>query len=141
MRPLMGVRITFRGKPSVFFHFAEVRELGEFSEFGNATTARALDSMAAASNVMDPSQRELVSLSVDGFGSFHLMTADGEQELLGKQSLLRELKAVRRASGDARLEITVEPDVQLQSMVDAIDASTIAGFTTMNVIQSEYEGA
>ena len=87
-----------------------------------------------------PLPEEIVSLSVDRFGGFYLVTPLGEEELLGKQSLVSALKMVAKANVQARLEIAVDPDARLQSMVDAIDAGTIAGFAKLTIRQINGEG-
>lgn len=90
---------------------------------------------------VDQSRIEAVSLNIDSLGGFLLVTPAGQQELLGKQSLVTALKDARSASVDARLEISVDAAARLQALVDGIDAGTIAGFPAISVIQSEHEDA
>ncbi len=60
--------------------------------------------------------------------------------MLGKQSLISGLKrAWRKPMPDSHLEISVDPEARLQSMIDAIDAGTIAGFSQLTVLQTDDE--
>lgn len=94
-------------------------------------------SQQSLSRAAQPPQRETISLSVDRFGGFHLVTNLGEQELLGKQSLISALKQAHRQQVDAQLVVSVDSQARLQWMVDAIDAGTIAEFQPITVQQSD----
>ncbi len=100
---------------------------------------RQMSDLASRQAVVVPPPRDIVSLTVDPQGSFYLASPSGEQELVGKQSLLTALKVVSGLNSNARLEILVDSDARLQAMVDAIDAGTIAGFRTLTVTETHVE--
>ena len=96
---------------------------------------RAIEFPRAAQNIpsrnpqpFDPPQHP-VRVQVDQFGSFFVLTEDSQKELLGKQSLVSELRSVRESfSAETPLRIEVESLAKLRFLVDAIDAAAIAGF-------------
>ncbi len=100
---------------------------------------RQMSDLASRQAVVVPPARDIVSLTVDPQGSFYLASPSGEQQLVGKQSLLTALKVVSGLNSNARLEILVDSDARLQAMVDAIDAGTIAGFRTLTVTETHVE--
>ncbi len=100
---------------------------------------RQMSDLASRQAVVVPPPRDIVSLTVDPQGSFYLASPSGEQQLVGKQSLLTALKVVSGLNSNARLEILVDSDARLQAMVDAIDAGTIAGFRTLTVTETHVE--
>ena len=100
---------------------------------------RQMSDLASRQAVVVPPPRDIVSLTVDPQGSFYLASPSGEQELVGKQSLLTALKVVSGLNPNARLEILVDSDARLQAMVDAMDAGTIAGFRTLTVTETHVE--
>ena len=73
--------------------------------------------------------RDPIRLHVDRHGSFLLMTTDWQKEPVGKQELVSELAAAKLATPmTTDLLIEVESAARLQTLVDAMDAATIAGF-------------
>ena len=77
-----------------------------------------------------------VELEIDEFGGFYVITADFEEEAPGKQNLIRTLKRAVGASQEAmQLKIRVHEMARLQSLVDGMDAGTIAGFAEIEVSQ------
>ena len=79
-----------------------------------------------------------VELEIDEFGGFYVITSDFEEESPGKQNLIRTLKRAVGASQEAmQLKIRVHEMARLQSLVDGMDAGTIAGFAEIQVNQVE----
>ncbi|QDV88420.1 ExbD/TolR family protein [Planctomycetes bacterium TBK1r] len=79
-------------------------------------------------------------LHVDRHGSFLLMATDWQKELVGKQELVSELAAAKRATPmTSDLRIEVESAARLQALVDAMDAATIAGFQQFQLTEIASE--
>ena len=95
---------------------------------------------APSTQVTDEEDDELetVEVEVDEFGGFLVIAQDWERETVGKQGLIRAFKEALSASKDAmRLNVKVHEMAKLHSLVDAMDAGTIAGFAELEVVQVE----
>ena len=94
------------------------------------------DAPSTAAVEEDPEEKDQVELQIDEEGGFLVLSADDEIEPLGKQALVSEL---REARGDAatKLIIKVQEQAKLQSLVDGMDAGTIAGYDELEVTQVE----
>jgi biopolymer transport protein ExbD len=95
---------------------------------------------APSTQVTDEEDDELESIEVevDEFGGFLVIAQDWERETVGKQGLITAFKDALRASKDAmRLNVKVHEMAKLHSLVDAMDAGTIAGFSELEVVQVE----
>jgi biopolymer transport protein ExbD len=93
-----------------------------------------------STSVVEDEQDELdvVELQVDEFGGFLVMSPDWERETPGKQNLITALKeAIAVATAGMKLKIQVHELAKLESLVDAMDAGTIAGFAELEVTQVE----
>lgn len=81
---------------------------------------------------------EMVELQVDEFGYFLVMAPEWERETPGKQNLISALKeAIAGSSDGMRLVVKVHELAKLKSLVDAMDAGTIAGYAQLEVTQVE----
>jgi len=91
-----------------------------------------------SSNPIDDPQEDLdmVEVQVDEFGGFLVMAPDWERETPGKQNLILALKeASAGRNAGMKLTVTVHEQAKLRSLVDAMDAGTIADFTEIEVTQ------
>jgi biopolymer transport protein ExbD len=80
----------------------------------------------------------MVEVQVDEFGSFLVMAPDWERETPGKQNLITALKeAISGNTSGMRLVVKVHEMAKLRSLVDAMDAGTIAGYAELEVTQVE----
>ena len=84
----------------------------------------------------DPEELDQVELQIDERGAFLVLAADWEAETPGKQNLITKLK---EALGDneTKLVIKVQEQAKLQSLVDGMDAGSIAGYSEIIVTQVE----
>jgi biopolymer transport protein ExbD len=81
---------------------------------------------------------DMVEVQVDEFGSFLVMAREWERETPGKQNLITALKEAISGNNDGmRLVVKVHELAKLRSLVDAMDAGTIAGFAELEVTQVE----
>ncbi len=81
---------------------------------------------------------DMVEVQVDEFGSFLVMAPEWERETPGKQNLITALKeAISGNSDGMRLVVKVHEMAKLRSLVDAMDAGTIAGYAELEVTQVE----
>ncbi len=81
-----------------------------------------------------PAEVSELELRVDRSGSFRVLAADWQSETPSKQSLITQLKRWRSGQvGDTSLLVCAEHDAQLQLLVDAMDAGTLAGFQELRV--------
>lgn len=79
---------------------------------------------------------EEVTLRVDEYGSFLLLTPQWDMETPAKQRLVDGLRtALVESSAQTSLQIEVHELARLGSLVDAMDAGTIAGFEDLRVRQ------
>ena len=95
---------------------------------------------APSTQVTDEEDDELetIEVEVDEFGGFLVIAQDWERETVGKQGLIRAFKEALSASKDSmRLNVKVHEMAKLHSLVDAMDAGTIAGFVELEVVQVE----
>ena len=95
---------------------------------------------APSTSVVEEEDDELESIEVevDEFGGFLVIAQDWERETVGKQGLVTAFKDALSASKDGmRLIVKVHEMAKLHSLVDAMDAGTIAGFTELEVTQVE----
>ena len=83
----------------------------------------------------EPEELDQVELQIDEFGGFLVLTPDWEEETPGKQRLISKLKEARGDGGEAKLVIKVHEEARLQSLVDGMDAGTIAGYNELQVTQ------
>ena len=84
----------------------------------------------------DPEELDQVELQIDEFGGFLVLAADWEAETPGKQNLISKLREAKVADA-AKLIIKVHEEAMLQSLVDGMDAGTIAGYAEIQVTQVE----
>ena len=84
----------------------------------------------------DPEELDQVELQIDEMGGFLVLAADWEAETPGKQNLISKLREAKVADA-AKLIIKVHEDAILQSLVDGMDAGTIAGYSEIQVTQVE----
>ncbi len=81
---------------------------------------------------------DMVEVQVDEFGSFLVMAPEWERETPGKQNLITALKEAISGNNDGmRLVVKVHELAKLRSLVDAMDAGTIAGYAELEVTQVE----
>jgi len=81
---------------------------------------------------------DMVELQVDEFGYFLVMAPEWERETPGKQNLISALKEAIAGNTDGmRLVVKVHEMAKLKSLVDAMDAGTIAGYAQLEVMQVE----
>jgi biopolymer transport protein ExbD len=81
---------------------------------------------------------DLVEIQIDEFGSFLVMAPAFERETPGKQNLLTALReAIAGAKDGMKLDIKVHEQAKLRSLVEAMDAGTIAGYSELKVTQVE----
>lgn len=86
----------------------------------------------------DKDELDIVELQVDEYGGFLVMAPEWERETPGKQNLITALKeAIAGAAAGMKLKIQVHELAKLESLVDAMDAGTIAGFAELEVTQVE----
>ncbi|WP_246114746.1 ExbD/TolR family protein [Rubripirellula tenax] len=94
------------------------------------------DAPSPSIDPMTVDQLESVEVQIDDRGNFLLLGPNWERETPSKQSLLGSLSdAMVGASGDMRLIVRVHEDAKLKSLVDCLDAGTIAGYSQMQVSQ------
>ena len=77
----------------------------------------------------------IVEIQVGESGEFIVTTDDWTAETPGKQNLIRRLKDANSTSDETDLVIKIHEQAKLQSLVDAMDAGTIAGFETLRITQ------
>ena len=95
---------------------------------------------APSTSVIEEESEELdmVEVEVDEFGSFLVLAPDWERETPGKQNLITALKeAIAGNTSGMRLVVKVHELAKLRSLVDAMDAGTIAGYAELEVTQVE----
>ena len=76
-----------------------------------------------------------VEIQVGEFGEFVILTDNWTEETPGKQNLIQRLKDANSNHDTADLLVKVHEQAKLQSLVDALDAGTIAGFQQLRVTQ------
>ena len=76
-----------------------------------------------------------VEIQVGEFGEFVILTDNWTEETPGKQNLIRRLKDANSDHDTADLLVKVHEQAKLQSLVDALDAGTIAGFHQLRITQ------
>ncbi|QDT01934.1 biopolymer transport protein ExbD [Rubripirellula lacrimiformis] len=83
-----------------------------------------------------PDQPRAVEVQIDKSGGFLVMAHEWQRETMGKQSLVAALKdSIATESSDDRLLVKVHELARLHALVDALDAGTIAGYTTLEITQ------
>lgn len=81
---------------------------------------------------------DMVEVQVDEFGTFLVLAPEWERETPGKQNLITALKeALFGNPNGMRLVVKVHELAKLKSLVDAMDAGTIAGYAELEVTQVE----
>ena len=108
-----------------------------FSMQKSVQMPRQQSDLPSMSNVEEETEElDPIELEVDDRGAFLVLTSEGEYETPGKQNLVSRLKQIVDVrGGELKLDIKVHENAQLQSMVDAMDAGTIAGFAELQVVQ------
>jgi biopolymer transport protein ExbD len=92
----------------------------------------------SAGPVVEPAT-EQISLQVDQYGSFLVMTPDWELETPGKQNLTSALKTASEQSNQPlQLSIEVHELARLKALVAALDAGATAGFSDIRVTQYDF---
>ncbi len=77
-----------------------------------------------------------IQLEIQENGGFLVLTPDWQRETPGKQALISALnQAVGANKNGLRLDIKVHENAKLQTLVDAMDAGTIAGFAAIEVTE------
>lgn len=81
-----------------------------------------------------------VTIEIDARGTFLVVAHSWDQQILGKQSLVSALKQTSAESSQIQptLMIVVHEDSRLQTLVDAIDAGTIAGYVNQQIEQVDF---
>lgn len=83
-----------------------------------------------------PDELDQITVQIDEFGAFLVLAASWEREVAGKPSLVSALREAQPSSGGgARLVIECHEAAKLQTLVDAMDAGTIAGYSELQVTQ------
>ncbi len=96
------------------------------------------DAPSSTAVIDDPDQLDQVEIQVDEFGSFLVMAPDWERETPGKQNLISALREAIAGNKDGmKLIVKVHEMAKLKSLVDAMDAGTIAGYSELQVTQVE----
>ena len=96
--------------------------------------------LASVQNEPQDQLPDPIRLVVDRHGAFFLLAVNFQKEIVGKQSLITELMAARSGPagsgpagsasvGNEIIRIEVDSDADLRSLVDAMDAAAIAGFS------------
>jgi len=81
---------------------------------------------------------ETVEVQIDEYGSFLVMAPEWERETPGKQNLLSALREAIAGTRDGmKLIIKVHEEADLNALVGAMDAGTIAGYGELDVLQVE----
>lgn len=81
-----------------------------------------------------PPELAQLELRVNQSGAFRVLASEWQAETPSKQALISHLKQWRDGyRDDAVLLVTVDQRARLQSLVDAMDAGTLAGFQTLRV--------
>ena len=94
------------------------------------------DSPSQNANLDVPPELESIEVQIDEYGGFLVLAPSWERETPGKQSLLGSLnEAIAGTSDGMRLVVKVHESARLQSLVDCLDAGTIAGYTETRVTQ------
>ena len=89
----------------------------------------------------EPDDKEVVELQVDEYGTFTIITNEWERQTPGKQNLITTLKEAAAASSEPMaLKVQVQETAKIKSLVDAMDAGTIAAYAPIEVTQvTEFE--
>ncbi len=86
-----------------------------------------------------PEAQPWVEVRVDESGSFLVLAPEWERESPSKQQLTTSLREVIASSVETMcLAVTVHESAELRSLVDCIDAASIAGFTKTRITQVEF---
>ncbi|QDT08730.1 Biopolymer transport protein ExbD/TolR [Planctomycetes bacterium K23_9] len=81
-----------------------------------------------------PPELAELELRVDQAGTFRVLASQWQCETPSKQTLITQLKQWRRNRPDhASLLVAFDENTRLQSLVDAMDAGTLAGFQKLRV--------
>ncbi len=94
------------------------------------------DAASPNPNLDVPPELESIEVQIDEYGGFLVLGPSWERETPGKQSLLGSLnEAIAGTSDGMRLVVKVHESAKLQSLVDCLDAGTIAGYAETQVTQ------
>ena len=81
---------------------------------------------------------ETITVQIDEFNGFLVLAADWEREVPGKQNLTSALRdAFNPGAAGMRLDVVCHEQAKLQSLVDAMDAGTIAQYSEIQITEVE----
>ncbi len=81
---------------------------------------------------------ETVTVEIDEFNGYLIIASDFERECTSKLAITSGLREAFNASaGGMRLAITCHEKAKLQSLVDVMDAGTIANYTELQITEVE----
>jgi biopolymer transport protein ExbD len=81
-------------------------------------------------------QNETVEIEVDENGTFLVLTPEWERETPGKLNLISALREANAGKSEAmKLSVKVHERAKVRSMVEAMDAGTIAEYSPIQVVQ------
>ena len=81
-------------------------------------------------------QTEIVELEIDETGSFLVLAPQWERETPGKKNLIAALREAAAGAKDGMtLKVKVHEAAKIKSLVDAMDAGTIASYSPIEVTQ------
>jgi biopolymer transport protein ExbD len=81
---------------------------------------------------------ETITVQIDEFNGFLVLAADWEREVPGKQNLTSALReAFNPGAAGMRLDVVCHEKAKLQSLVDAMDAGTIAQYSEIQITEVE----
>lgn len=90
----------------------------------------------SSTNQEPEDETDQVELEIDERGSFLVLAADWERETPGKKNLIAALREASAGSGkDMKLKVKVHESATMKSLVDAMDAGTIAKYSPIEVTQ------
>ena len=95
----------------------------------------------SSSQEEEEEEKEVVDLEIDEYGSFLVLAPQWERQTPGKQNLITALKEASAGSSDPMtLNVKVHELAKIKSLVDAMDAGTIASYNPIKVTQvTEFE--
>ncbi|WP_153559154.1 ExbD/TolR family protein [Roseimaritima sediminicola] len=82
---------------------------------------------------------ETVTVEIDEYNGYLIIAADFERECTSKLAITSGLReAFNSSAGGMRLAITVHEKAKLQSLVDVMDAGTIANYAEIQITEVEH---
>jgi biopolymer transport protein ExbD len=86
---------------------------------------------------VDQENPDVVTVQVDEFNSFTVLTSDSEVEVPGKQNLIRELSRAKSGDGSSnaptKLIVQAHVDAKTQAVIDAMDAGAATQFAEIEL--------